>query len=175
MTKLTRTYANSNEMTADYFIGTEVEHTKMFGKRTLFVRGFKNYLDVIAQAKQHGVEHIFFGADHSYQPLTQSQQLLWQMMIKHCLDAGYDCSLDIPQTHAYDFVACELQKNTRFHPQIYIKLQNIEHYNANTHIKIDDRNFAATNKGVWTVALDKIVNNDTLTEWNEYLNDEVIE
>jgi hypothetical protein len=50
----------------DFFTGTEVERTPAFGKRTLFVVGVQS-VDHIA-AKMAGCEHIFFGANHSFDP-----------------------------------------------------------------------------------------------------------
>jgi hypothetical protein len=50
----------------DFFTGTEVERTPAFGKRTLFVVGVQS-VDHIA-AKMAGCEHIFFGANHSFNP-----------------------------------------------------------------------------------------------------------
>ena len=49
-----------------FFIGNEVEHTPAFGLRTLFVTGVQP-VDAIARNLQ-GCEHIFFGANHSYNP-----------------------------------------------------------------------------------------------------------
>ena len=53
--------------TANFFIGTEIEHTPAHGKTTLFVVGvqsvadIQNYLD-----EHHYIEHIYFGANHSF-------------------------------------------------------------------------------------------------------------
>ena len=63
----------------DFFAGTEVERTPAFGKTTLFVVGLQP-IDNIA-AKMAGCEHIFFGANHSFDPKTPEEWRKGESMI----------------------------------------------------------------------------------------------
>ena len=63
-----RIYTSGEQTDVTYFYGNEVEHTPAFGKYTMFVVGVQN-VDEIALQKTNGqtaVEHIFFGANHSF-------------------------------------------------------------------------------------------------------------
>jgi hypothetical protein len=41
-------------------------------------------------------------------------------------------------------------------------------------IKIDDKDFKATNPGVWTHSLHKLKDRSKFTAWADYKNDEII-
>jgi hypothetical protein len=49
-----------------YFVGTEVEHTPQYGKKTLFVVGIQNYSDIVHSAEMHGCKHVYLGANMSW-------------------------------------------------------------------------------------------------------------
>ena len=67
----------------NFFVGTEVERTPAFGKRTLFVVGWQPVLEIVKLLAEHNsytdntkhIEHIFFGANHSFHP---ANRLEWQ-------------------------------------------------------------------------------------------------
>ena len=171
---LQRTYANSNSMDSNYFVGTEVERTEQYGKLTLFVRGYQPYEAVIAKAREVGAEHVYFGADHSYQGGTQSEQLLWQMLMRNTMAAGYPVTMDIPQSRAYDIVGSTLLDNPLFHLQIYVAMPHIEKYNSRTYIKFDDQQFNSTNSGIWSVPVSTITCHTQFTPWSAYSADRVV-
>ena len=41
-----------------YFTGTEVEHTAMYGERTLFVVGVQPVAEIQKRADAHGIKHL---------------------------------------------------------------------------------------------------------------------
>ena len=47
-----RNYDNGVNENVYFFIGTEVEHTPQFGKKTLFVVGLQNYEEIISIASE---------------------------------------------------------------------------------------------------------------------------
>ena len=55
-----------------FFIGNEVEHTPAFGKRTLFVTGIHSTEEIALNL--NGAEHIFFGANHSFNPQSFDEE-----------------------------------------------------------------------------------------------------
>jgi hypothetical protein len=160
----------------NFFIGTEVEHTPAYGKPTLFVVG-RHSMDDIAKALASSnvkIEHIFFGANHSFDPKDHDEWTAWEGMIMAFLNLGYLCSLDIPITAAAEFNDGGLCEFHNFIPQIRISIPYLRLWNYNTMIKIDDQDFDATNPGVWCHSLHSLMDRRCFTPWHDYSNDSVI-
>ena len=157
-----------------FFIGNEVEHTPAFGMRTLFVTGVQP-VDAIAQNLQ-GCEHIFFGANHSFNPAFNDYNgwKAWEEMIEFFLEKGYLCSLDIPLSAVEEFHDGGLNEHANFIPQIRVPIPYIKLWNYNTMLKIDDKDFKATNPGVWSHSLHTLMDRSKFTDWSQYKNDEIV-
>ena len=155
-----------------FFTGTEVEHTPALGKKTLFVVGVQS-VDHIA-AKMAGCEHIFFGANHSFDPQDNLDWARWEGMIGYFLEKGYLCSLDIPVTAVEQFNDSGLCEYRNFIPQIRVSIPYTKLWNYNTMLKIDDVDFDATNPGVWCHSLHSLMSRETFTDWDQYNKDEVV-
>ena len=156
----------------NFFTGTEVEKTPAFGKLTLFVVGVQS-VDSIALNLQ-GCEHIFFGANHSFDPRDNLDWARWEGMIGYFLERGYLCSLDIPITAVAEFNDSGLCEYRNFVPQIRISIPYVKLWNYNTMIKIDDSDFDATNPGVWTHGLHSLMSRRTFTDWDQYNKDQPV-
>jgi hypothetical protein len=159
-----------------FFTGVEVEKTPAFGKRTLFVVGVQT-VDDIAHHMQHNgarIEHIFFGANHSFEPKNNLDWQRWESMIQHFLERGYLCSLDIPMSAVTEFNEFGLCEYRNFVPQIRISIPYVRLWNYNTMIKIDDSDFDATNPGVWTHSLHTLMNRKAFTDWADYDKDQTL-
>ncbi len=159
--------------TVNFFVGTEVERTPAFGKRTLFVVGVQPTADIAYHFDRHpdGIEHIFFGANHSFDPQDNLDWQRWESMILPFLKSGYLCTLDIPMTAVEQFNDSGLCEYNNFIPQIRVSIPYIKLWNYNTMIKIDDRDFDATNPGVWCHSLHSLMTRRTFTDWNQYSQD----
>jgi len=165
----------SGHENAGFFIGREVERTPAFGKPTLFVVGVQS-IDSIA-AHLQGCEHIFFGANHSFDPGNFrfiAEWSDWESMIQHFLDLGYLCTLDIPLTAVAQFNDGGLCEHNNFIPQIRVPVPYVRLWNYNTMIKIDDQDFDSSNPGVWCHSLHSLMTRDTFTPWSDYSNDQVV-
>jgi len=160
----------------NFFLGKEVEKTPAFGKHTLFVVGIQTVDEIAYHFNRHpsGVEHIFFGANHSFHPQTPTEWDRWSAMIVHFLKLGYTCSLDIPVTHVEDFNDTCLCEYRNFIPQIRVSIPYVKLWNYNTMIKIDDNDFDATNPGVWTHSLHSLMSRRTFTDWDQYNEDSLL-
>jgi hypothetical protein len=157
----------------DFFYGKEVEHTPAYGRRTMFVVGVQS-VDAIADALTRSgfpVEHIFFGANHSFDPQDNLDWQRWEGMIQHFLERGYLCSLDIPVTAVANFNETGLCEYRNFVPQIRISIPYIGLWNYNTMLKIDDQDFDATNPGVWCHRLHTLQDPAVFTDWDAYNKD----
>jgi hypothetical protein len=154
------------------FRGIEVEKTPAYGKKTLFVVGVQP-TDHIASNLEN-CEHIFFGADHSFNPQDNLDWARWEGMIGHFLAKGYLCSLDIPMSAVEEFHENGLCEYRNFIPQIRVSVPYTKLWNYNTMIKIDDKDFDATNPGVWCHSLHSLMSRETFTDWDQYNKDQPI-
>jgi len=91
------------------------------------------------------------------------------------LDKGILCSLDLPYSHAEALLESRMIECDNFIPQIRIPLPYIKQYNYNTMIKLDDKDFNATNPGVWCHSLHDLMDRNKFTDWTKYGLDKVIE
>mgnify|MGYP000927170831 CR=1 FL=1 len=161
-----------------FFTGTEVEHTPAFGKQTLFVVGVQP-VDEIAHhfdMNPRGVEHIYFGANMSFPHLLVNDYRWrdWENMIKQVLDAGYMCTLDIDIACVEGLAESTLCEYNNFIPMISAKIPYIRLLNYNATLKIDDKDFDATNPGVWCHSIHTLQKRAVFTDWSKYTKDESI-
>ena len=162
----------------NFFCGVEVERTPAFGKQTLFVVGIQSVDDIgshIGSGKL--VEHIYFGANMSFPKLDINDSTRWKPwedMIKTFLDYGYMCTLDIDVGCAEGLLESGLCEYPNFIPIISVKLPYIHQLGYNATIKLDDKDFAATNVGVWCHSLHDLQNRNNFTDWSKYNKDETL-
>ena len=177
-----RDYDSGVAEDAVFFIGNEVEHTPAYGMRTLFVTGvqreqvIENLLDEqnsYYDTSTH-IKHIFFGANHSFNPKDYAEHKQWEDMITYFLDKGYLCSLDIPINQVEEFNDGGLNEYNNFIPQIRIPIPYIRLWNYNTMLKLDDKDFKATNPGVWSHSLHKLMDRGCFTDWDKYKGDSIV-
>lgn len=173
---MNRDYAQGEHNNITFFTGVEVEHTPAYGMFTLFVTGVHTPEAVHWAFDNHpdGIKHIFFGANHSFNPQTPDEWREWESMIQHFLDLGIWCSLDIPMSAVEEFNEGGLNDHDKFIPQIRVPIPYIKLWNYNTMIKIDDKDFKATNPGVWTHSLHDLKDRSKFTDWSQYSNDTII-
>ena len=167
-----RNYQSGVADNVTFFVGTEIEHTPAYGKKTLFVTGVQPVEHIAVNLQ--GCEHIFFGANHSFNPQTYEEHKAWEDMILFFLDKEYLCSLDIPINQVEEFHESGYCEYNNFIPQIRIPIPYIKLWNYNTMIKIDDKDFKATNPGVWSHSLHKLMDRDNFTSWDQYKGDTII-
>jgi hypothetical protein len=163
---------------ANFFFGNEVECTPARGMRTLFVIGLQDPAEInsLLEKQVKPVGHIYFGANHSF-PRCNVDDIdvwrSWEEMITPFLKAGYMCTLDIDSTCAEGLVESGLSDYNNFIPMISVKLPYIQLLGYNATIKLDDKDFAATNPGVWCHSLHELRDRKVFTNWSEYTKDEI--
>lgn len=173
---MNRDYSTGTADNIVFFYGKEVEHTPAYGMDTLFVTGIQP-IEAIESALANTAtqaRHIFFGANHSFNPVDYDDWKAWEGMIQHFLDQGLLCSLDIPLSAVEEFNDGGLNEYDNFIPQIRVPIPYIRLWNYNTMLKIDDKDFKATNPGVWSHSLHTLMDRSKFTDWSKYQNDEVI-
>lgn len=168
-----------------FFVGEEVEHTPAFGMRTLFVVGIQAPAAIHAAAMAHQCDHIYFGANQSFPKEMQVNDAQawgqWEEMIVTMLKSSrghthnYICTLDIDVACVEGLLEGPLVEFHNFIPMISVKLPYIQQLGYNATIKIDDKDFAATNPGVWCHSLHDLKNRSVFTDWSKYTQDTTIE
>ena len=154
----------------NFFVGKEVERTPAYGMQTLFVVDVQPVDQIEVMLTSLNCEHIFFGANHSFDPGIDDWAD-WESMISYFLKKDILCTLDIPVALAEAFLESVLIEYNNFIPQIRIPLPYIKQWNYNTMIKLDDRDFKATNPGVWCHRLHDLMTTDSYTDWRDYRGD----
>ena len=156
-----------------FFYGTEVEHTPALGKKTMFVVGVQSVDEIAANIQ--GCEHIYFGANQSFPNIDTNDHVKWtqwENMILPFLQIGYLCTLDIDVNCVEGLLESSLTEDHNFIPMISVKLPYIRQLGYNATLKLDDKDFAATNPGVWCHSIHDLQNRDHFTDWSKYTKDE---
>lgn len=156
-----------------FFYGTEVEHTPAFGMPTLFVVGVQEQEWIGHHLNGRG--HIYFGANQSFpNPHINDAGAwcLWESMILPFLETEYLCTLDIDVSCVEGLVESRLVEYRNFIPMISVKMPYIRQLGYNATLKLDDKDFAATNPGVWCHSIHDLQNWDHFTDWSKYTKDE---
>jgi hypothetical protein len=65
-------------------------------------------------------------------------------------------------------------RKSKFIPMISVEIPDVEVYNYNTVVKIDDIDMDHSNPGVWCHSLHDLLDRDVFTSWDEYQGDELI-
>ncbi len=172
-----RDYQTGQSEGVIYFVGNEVEHTPAYGMETLFVTGLRPVDEICEQLNKvtrKSINHIFFGANHSFNPRNNDEWKAWEDMIDYFLNKDYLCSLDIPMQCVEEFNEGGLNEYNNFIPQIRVPIPYIRLWNYNTMVKIDDKGFNSTNPGVWSHSLHTLTNRENFTDWNQYKKDTIL-
>jgi hypothetical protein len=157
-----------------FFQGKEVEHTPAFGKQTLFVVGIQPLADIALNL--HGADHIYFGANMSFPNPAINDPVWndWENMIRPFLEKGYTCTLDIDAKCVEGLLEGCLCEHHNFIPMISVKLPYLQQLGYNATIKLDDKDFAATNPGVWCHSVHNLMDRKVFTDWSSYTKDETL-
>jgi hypothetical protein len=165
----------SEEVT--FFVGTEIEKTPAFGMRTLFVVGIQDASVILNLVKNNDCTHVYFGANQSFPKLETNDGdgwRDWEMMILDCLEHDLWCTLDLDVSLVEGLLESSLVEQRKFIPQLSVKIPHLTQLGYNATIKLDDKDFKATNPGVWCHTLHSLTGRDQFTSWDEYGKDEII-
>jgi hypothetical protein len=158
-----RTYEDGVKDDVIYFTGYEVEKTPAFDMDTLFVVGCRPLQEVLDKAKEKHVEHIYLGANHSFVPKED-----WDDLVIGLLDAKYTVTLDYDVKYHEWVLESGYNERHNFISQISVKLPYVNQLNYNACIKIDDADFDHSNAGVWIQPVHELLERDKFTDWTKY-------
>lgn len=174
-----RNYESGITDSITFFTGVEIEKTPAYGMKTLFVVDVQDPYVIIELARSNNCQHIYFGANQSFPKLQVNdaeQWRLWEDMIYVCLDAEDEfwCTLDFDVAQVEGLLESGLVEKRQFIPQISVKLPYLQQLGYNATIKLDDKDFKATNPGVWCHNLHDLLDRNKFTSWDQYGKDEII-
>lgn len=166
----------------EFFVGDEIEHSPVTGHRTLFVIGLHDPETIAWQigeadrSSKRPITHVYFGANQSFPRLEFADQAWgqWEAMIQDLLARGYWCTLDLDVACVEGLAETGLTELPGFIPMVSVKLPYISLLGYNAVIKLDDRDFAATNPGVWCHELHTLMDRRHFTSWDRYKSDQVL-
>jgi hypothetical protein len=165
-----RDYSDGVKDDVVYFTGYEVEKTPAFEMDTLFVVGIRPLEEVLERANKEHVDHIYLGANQSF-----FEDEDWDKLVFGLLGEGYTVTLDYDVKHHEWVLEAGYNEHNKFISQISVKLPNINQLNYNACVKIDDKDFKASNTGVWIHQVHDLQDRDKFTDWSKYENDNSIE
>lgn len=172
-----RPYAQGTSSSAVFYVGNEIEHTPAHGMRTLFVVGIQNPEEVLRMAKLNQVEHVYFGASASFE-IDQSRIgehiTEWSNMIGPLIKHDYWVTVDYHLNYHETVIEEGWNEYDQFISLISIPLPYIDQLNYHACLKIDDKDFRATNAGVWIQEVHEMKDRACFTKWSEYKNDTII-
>ena len=172
-----RDYTDGVSSSVTMFTGIEIEKTPAYGMKTLFVVGVLNEQVIAETARNHKCTHIYFGANQSFPKLGVNDILgwsAWENMISYCLENDFWCTLDFDVSAVEGVIEGPLVEHRQFIPQISVKLPYLQQLGYNATLKIDDKDFKATNHGVWCHNLHDLLDRNKFTSWDQYGKDEII-
>jgi len=177
---MNRDYETGTKDDVIFFTGIEVERTPAYGMKTLFVVGLRNVNVVANMAKDKLCEHIYLGANQSFDPdmemRTSGFELYdvvtpWDKLATELVDRGFMVTLDFDVRHVETVLEMTCASHNNFIPQISVKIPHARLFNYNAMVKIDDKDFNASNPGVWCHPLHTLMDRAVFTDWNQYKKD----
>ena len=158
-----------------FFVGVEIENLPTKGLLTLFVVGLQDPQLILSKAAEHNVKSIYFGANQSFELKKGCEDwTAWETMIMDVLHhkAKYWCALDLDITELEGLTDTALVEENRFVTVVSAKIPYICQLGYNSVLKIDDKDFDATNPGVWVHRIHDLMDKESFTHWYQYLDDE---
>ena len=169
MTEIRSEFAGQKR--TDFMIGIEVEHTPAYQQKTLFVQGYKSLEEIKTRCIQHHVEHVYLGANRSFSPAHNWNQLISDLLKNNlCVTLDYLASY---HQHLMSFLSESIWNHPKFIPMITVDISNLCGLSNNLTIKIDDVDLKS--KGVWCINYKDLAVDARFTDWQEYKNDKTIE
>lgn len=159
------------EEVVSFFIGTEVEKSPAYGKKTLFVVGLQNVKNIKQFAEENNITHIYLGANMSF---NGSNAMSWCAIAEQLLESDYWVTLDYKLEYYGLVLDYNLSEYDRYIDMISIPLPHINKLSYNACLKIDDQTFRYSNPGVWVHSIHELKTRESFTDWSKYKDDTII-
>ncbi len=171
-----RTYTDGTVTAfAEFFVGKEVEHTKHFGKRTLFVVGLPAEKLVLERVRTQEVEHVYLGANQCMYADTEPLSA-WAALLRTLVTKGLACTWDVPAhlLQAALKALGSLASHRSLVLTVSLKVPKLKDCKNTLVVKLDDADFKATNAGVWCMGAERFMHDSGFTDWSCYRKDQLL-
>lgn len=155
-----------------YYVGPEVDHTKAFSMKTLYVIGVRNPEQVVEFASENKCKHVRLGVMNSFQ---KNKRLL--EIIESTMREGFLTTLEVTVTGyqwVLDNVDQSILHDKNFILVVSVELPKIENGCANLTVKVDDGQWGESNSGTWTYPSTELMDSNRFTSWDDHMTDEVV-
>ena len=169
-----RDYKDGVKEGATFFVGLEVEKTSTKGMKTLFVVDLQRTATVLRHAEKNKCKHIYFGANHSYKVLDGQEVQSIASQLQYFLERDYHVTIDMNPAYKGFSEITKLLSYPKFTIVYGVTVENVKDIQGNVVIKIDDRDFKATNPGVWCWSVKDMMKKKNYTAWDEYGDDKTL-
>lgn len=161
-----------------FFLGKEVEHTHAHGLNTLFVVGLQPVGNILALAVQHKVDHVYFGANESFQPWSLGEIEKWAATIEEVAKT-FLSTWDIPSQYLRLVLSCKragplVQQHSGVIPFVAVKGILALRDNPRACFRFDDLDFGVGEGSHSQPLKDLLKEKQWTTPWAAYQNDESV-
>lgn len=164
---------DTNTDSVTMFTGIEIEHTPAHGMQTLFVVGTDHTVeDIMENVAKYNCTHVYLGANMSYDDSNSDE---WDTLVFGLLkDRTVWVTLDFESKYTEWVLESGYTEYNKFIPMVSVRLPYARQLGYNACIKIDDKDFNATNEGVWVHSLHNLMDRSVFTDWGQYTQDHII-
>ena len=141
----------------------------------MFVVGYQPKEEILARALNNNCPHIYLGANQSFNPPTTDDWMAWDDLITDLVKDGIWVTLDFDVSLLEQVLEGGMTEYDTFIPMISVKMPYMGQLGYNATLKLDDKDFKATNPGVWCHSLHELQDRKVFTDWTKYTKDEVID
>ena len=99
----------------------------------------------------------------------------WNFIVNGLLNDDIWVTLDYDSKYHEEVLEQGWIEFNSFIPMISVKLPYINQLNYNACIKLDDKDFKASNPGVWVHSVQDLQKRNVFTDWTKYTKDEIID
>jgi hypothetical protein len=167
----TRPYKDGEHSDVVYYVGENVEQTMAYGMQTLFLNEPRPAQMVIDIANDKKCTHVYIGAGGTFQPKSNQDWDVYEVLIESLTDAGFLVSVEHNLTQSEWFLESCWADNIMVIPVLSIVIPYIAQYGNQACMKISDEGFNKTNPGVWVHSCNTMTSTKSFTHWSKYKGD----
>ena len=153
-------------------IGIEIRNTPLHGMKTLYVTGIQEVSLIVQEAHWNECTAIYLGTNDSFKPKDYDEWREWEEFIHSILDSkcNFYCAIEFDVNFAEEFLESCLADNNKLVPIVSVKMPYLSQLGYNAVLKIDDKEFGATNEGEWHHRIHDLRNTEAFNSWDDIVN-----
>jgi len=155
----------------DYIIGSEIEKTAAFGKKTLIVNKITDCDTLDTMRKEFGCDHVYLEVTYSLHYNKNQNHVLkeYKKIAQYFLKRGITVTIDIPSELAGWYA--DLTDNKNFVMNVAIQIPDMHKLGDRVSMKFVGGEDWNESGGVYVVDFDAIRSKKNFTPWSKYDDD----